>query len=120
MSYIYPRQEKLKSRIIINRLFTKSSVLVNYPLRLLSCSVEGLDSSIQVGVTVSKRNFKEAVDRNRIKRQLRESYRLNQSILKSKLTSPQAFMIMYVGKEKLKTQDIQYKMRELFEKWQPK
>lgn len=120
MNYKYPKQEKLKARTLINQLFTKSSVVLHYPIRLLSFPIKEDNAVTQVGVTVSKRNFKHAVNRNRIKRQLREAYRLNQGILKGKTDKPYAFMIMFVGKEELRSDVLHTKIIEAFEKWHPK
>ena len=120
MNFCYPKHEKLKSRSVINQLFVKSSIVTQHPIRLLSLSLSDEFSNIQVGVTVSKRNFKHAVNRNRIKRQLREAYRINQHIIKGKTAKPHAFMIMFVGKEELTSDVLQEKVKEAFEKWQPK
>jgi ribonuclease P protein component len=117
MKFSFPKHEKLKSRSIINQLFVKSSVVMHHPIRLLSLSLTEEFKNNLVGVTVSKRNFKHAVDRNRIKRQLREAYRLNQHVLKAKTSSPNAFMIMFVGKEELKSEILHQKVKESFEKW---
>ncbi len=63
---------------------------------------EAVNKSIQVGVGVSARNFRKAADRNRIKRLLRECYRLNKALLHDAVNEkkkPVAVFILYLGKE---------------------
>lgn len=70
-----------------------------------------------MGVSVSKKYFKRAIDRNYFKRVLRECYRLNQDILKENLKKPYAFMFFYQTKEKLSYQEIEEKTIQLFQKF---
>lgn len=58
-----------------------------YPVRVVYMAMERgpRDEAVQVLVTVSKRHFKRAVRRNRVKRQLREAYRLNKKMLSDAL-----------------------------------
>ncbi|HZF63575.1 MAG TPA: ribonuclease P protein component [Chitinophagaceae bacterium] len=82
--FSFGRKEKLKSRKAIKELFAIGSSLSIFPLRVsyrFSPAVSNEPSNIQVGVTVSSRHFKRAVDRNRIKRLLRECYRLQKKEL---------------------------------------
>lgn len=82
--YKFGKEEKLKSKKDIAHLFTSGEGVTKYPVmakfRVLRSEEE---SWPKVVVTVSKRSFKKAVDRNRIKRLLREAYRLNNSSLKA-------------------------------------
>ncbi|MCR5241657.1 MAG: ribonuclease P protein component [Prevotella sp.] len=80
------RQERIKSRKLVEELFSggNSHSVVAYPLRAVW--KEGGLEGTQILVSVSKRHFKRAVKRNRVKRQLREAYRLNKQILLDALT----------------------------------
>ena len=67
----------------------------------------------QVGVSVPKRNFKKAVDRNRIKRLLRETYRKQKQVVYNTIDKPYVYMISYIGKEKCTYDEIELKMNQL-------
>jgi ribonuclease P protein component len=70
------REERLKSRKLIERVFSIGESFTIFPIRVIYTEViDGLDFRIKAGVGVSSRNFKKAVERNRIKRLLREAYR---------------------------------------------
>jgi ribonuclease P protein component len=78
---------------------------------------EGSDQKIKMGVSVSKKNFKHAVDRNYFKRVLRETYRLNKHVLIDHLDKPYAFMFFYQTKDRLSYEEIHTKTIQLFEKF---
>ena len=119
MSFSYPNNEKLKSHKTIDLLFSEGKSISKYPLRLVYVENTDVTNSEKVlmGVSVSKKYFKRAVDRNYFKRVLRECYRLNQNILKEKLSAPYAFMFFYQTKEKLSYQEIEEKTIQLFKKF---
>ena len=100
MQFSYPKNEKLKSHKTIDRLFSEGKSVSKYPLRLVY--VENADihttEKLIMGVSVSKKYFKRAVDRNYFKRVLRECYRLNQNLLKENLNKPYAIMFFYQTK----------------------
>jgi ribonuclease P protein component len=74
----YNRQEKLKSRKLLQQVFATAKSFSVFPVKVFYMPLENTAAArLQVGVGVSARNFKKAVDRNRIKRLLRECYRLN-------------------------------------------
>ncbi|OIQ15602.1 MAG: ribonuclease P protein component [Flavobacterium sp. MedPE-SWcel] len=116
--YTYPKQEKLKSKNTIDKMFTEGKSVSKYPLRLVYVPLENAeDGIIKMGVSVSKKHFKKAVDRNSFKRILRETYRLNKHLLTDKLVDPTAFMFFYQTKDRLTYEEIQTKTVQLFEKF---
>jgi len=77
-----PKTERLKSRKQIDILFAAGKAFSVFPLRVIyQFSLPADKAGLQIGVTASKRYFKKAVDRNRIKRLLREAYRLQKAEL---------------------------------------
>lgn len=114
----YPKNEKLKSRATISELFDSGKSVTKYPLRLVCAPAENnAHVPLQMGVSVSKKYFKKAHDRNYFKRVLRETYRLNQNILKDSLDKPYAFMFFYQTKDRLTFEEINAKTIALFEKF---
>lgn len=118
MNFTYPKKEKLKSKITIGLLFSEGKSVSKYPLRLVYHCGPSIDGEkIKMGVSVSKRNFKKAVDRNYFKRVLRETYRLNKHILTDNLDLPYSFMFFYQTKERMSYEEINTKTIQLFEKF---
>lgn len=121
MNFTFNKKEKLKSKKLIDQLFTEGQSVSAYPLRLVYLRTTFADNIVaKTGVSVSKRNFKTAVDRNRIKRLLREAYRLNKSDFINNLKTPHAFMVLYIGKDKPTLVQVETKMKALFEKFSSK
>ena len=77
----FGRKEKLKSRKQIEDLFLNGKNFSAFPLRVTYQFLPANECGLQVGVTAGKKYFKKAVDRNRIKRLIREAYRLQKSSL---------------------------------------
>ena len=82
-AFTLPKEERVSSKRMIDELFTggNSRSLVAFPIRLVYKEVEKDDPQAQILVSVSKRYFKRAVKRNRVKRQIREAYRKNKHLL---------------------------------------
>ena len=117
-NHTYPKHEKLKSHITIARMFTEGKSVSKYPLRLVYVAMDpAQENMMQMGVSVSKKYFKKAVDRNYFKRILRETYRHNKHILLNSLDKPYAFMFFYQTKDKLSFEEISAKTIQLFEKF---
>jgi ribonuclease P protein component len=112
------KKGKLKSKKLIEQLFVEGQSVSAYPLRLVYIQTSfNDDTAVKTGVSVSKRNFKKAVDRNRIKRLLRESYRLHKTTYFNNITTQYAFMILYIGNDKPTLNQIETRMNLLFKKF---
>jgi ribonuclease P protein component len=93
-------KERLKSKKKIQALFSLGKVTNISPFRVIHL-LENDNTPLQFGVAVGTRQFKKAVDRNRIKRLIREVYRLQKNELKELLVTKQkslSFFIIYTGK----------------------
>lgn len=118
MNFTYPKNEKLKSKTTIGLLFTEGKSVAKYPLRLVyNTGFLGEGEKIKIGVSVSKKYFKKAVDRNYFKRVLRETYRLNKRLLIDNLDQSYSFMLFYQCKDRLTFEEINTKTIQLFEKF---
>lgn len=77
MKLTFGKNEKLKSRKAFDELFSDGKTFVSHPIRFVYKVKPKEDYDIRVGVSVSKKKFKHAVDRNLLKRRAKEAYRLN-------------------------------------------
>ncbi len=119
-SYNFNKQEKLKSRKLIDKLFAEGKSFLVFPVKVVYMIVdEPMDFPIKIGVSASKKNFKTAVDRNRIKRLLRENYRLNKHPLHDCVTNngkQVAVFFMYIDKNVPENSLLQKKMPLIIDK----
>lgn len=114
----YPRAEKLKKNTEIGLLFEKGKWRTSGNLRIIILKDKPTFSieSGKLGVSVSKRYFKKAVHRNRIKRLLRECYRLNKSLFKETFGEKTMAMLFWVSSEMPeKFQDVEAQFIKLCE-----
>lgn len=108
------KEERLKSRKLIEKLYAEGNSVKKFPLRMVYIQTEHTSYfPAQVGVSVPKRIFKLAVKRNRIKRLMRETYRLQKEIVYNNIDKPYVYMISYIGKEEIKYEELYVKMEQL-------
>jgi ribonuclease P protein component len=101
------KEERLKSRKQIENLFDKGKSFVVARFRIYyiinsEVPIQRGESGLKFGVGVSAKNFKKAVDRNRIKRLTREAWRLQKNDIKEKVGETQRQLnvfFIYTGKE---------------------
>ena len=118
MPATYSKKEKLKSKKLIEALFENGQSVSAFPLRLMYLPSTFKDGVVaKTGVSVSKRHFKKAVDRNRVKRLMREAYRLGKASYFNNMSASYAFMILYIGKDKPTLTHVETRMKLLFEKF---
>lgn len=111
----FSKHEKLKSKIAIDALFSKGKSINEYPIRLVFLPKEEESTILaNVGVVVPKKQIKLAVNRNLIKRRMREAYRLNNSELKATLKKNDLelnMMFIYSNKQILDYATIEDKIK---------
>lgn len=117
--FTYSKSEKLKSRKLLNQVFAEGKSLNTFPLKITYTSkdLESI-SAAKVGVGASSRYFKKAVDRNRVKRLLREAYRLHKHHLLELLPEKKQVnvFILFIGKDINETALITEKMPTILQK----
>ncbi len=120
-TFTYNKKEKLKSKKLLDELFTQGNSFVVFPMKIFFRVVENKlpDTTIQVGVGVSKKYFKHATKRNRVKRLLRETYRQNKLSLHELLNNNNkqlTVFFLYIDKELISYQTLENKMKIALEK----
>jgi len=111
MNYKFPKSEKLRLKRHIENLYENGKNQRFSPLKVKYLKFDEPGKNL-CGVSVPKRKFKKAVDRNRIKRQMREAYRLNKHLIEPK-TQHFHMMFVYSSHKKLKYEQIEKAMIKL-------
>lgn len=117
MDQSFPKAEKLKRKKIIDSLFVQGKSVKAHPLILVykECELSAEHVSFQAGFSVSKRNHKTAVARNRIKRLMREAFRKNKHLLNLN-DKKIALMFIYTSKNILSYFELERLMVRTLEK----
>lgn len=94
-NFCFPKEEKLKGKKLIDSLFKNGEWFSYGTIRIISYKYD--DETFKLGVSASKKFFKKAVERNCVKRLLRESYRLNKTLFKESFGEHSISMIFWVS-----------------------
>lgn len=115
----FKKEERIVSNLLIETLFEKgnSQSLTAYPLRavyLKTLHREGC-APVQLLISVPKKKFKHAVDRNRVKRQIREAYRKNKSLLEGTVEEGKMLLIaiIWLSDNHFTTNEVEKRVKSL-------
>jgi len=118
----FKKQERIVSNKLIETLFEKgnSQSLAAFPVRIVYAIQEhsGNGAPVQILISVPKKRFKHAVDRNRVKRQIRESYRKHKTIVTDILPEGKQLLIAFIwlSDQHLGTEEIEKRIVSLLRK----
>lgn len=113
------KMERLKSRKQIELLFSGGKKFSITPFRVHYLFNTSASPPLQFGVGASNKNFKKAVDRNKIKRRVREAYRLQKTFLEQKLKEKKcqlSMFVIYTGKEMPDYKEVFIQLNKILEK----
>ena len=115
MSFTLKKHEILRSKKNIKELFDNGSSFFLYPFKVYFLPNSNIETN-QTLFSVPKKYFKKAVDRNLVRRRIREAYRLNKNILVAdqKESFSLSIALIYISKFKLPFNDIEIKLKQVF------
>ena len=121
--YTFRKAERLCSKKRIEGLFASGRSLSAFPVRVVYQSLAPESETdvcvpqVQILVSVSKRHFKHAVDRNRLKRLIRETYRLNKHLLTDHLQGRRlSIAFIWMSNEKADFHTVEARMKNLLQR----
>lgn len=114
----FPLKEHLKSKRVIEKLYAEGSSVTAYPLRAVFLEQQDQEPVAAILISVAKKRFRHAVDRNLVKRRIREAYRTSKHPLIEALendSKKMAIAILYIDTKHNSTAFIKRKMEKLLD-----
>ncbi len=116
MAFSFPKKERLKSKKLLEQVFEEGKSIKRFPLKLIYLKTPLPEAvSFQAAMAVPKKKVRLAVDRNRIKRLMREAYRHHKGDIFNKAVGNFALLFLYLGKESPEFREIEGAMKVLLE-----
>jgi ribonuclease P protein component len=113
----FSKSERLCSKVLIDRLFEKGKSFNSFPFRITLLEIAESSAPIKIVISVPKRNFKKAVDRNKLKRQIREIYRKEKQKTYELLGEKKIIlMLIYTAKTKIEFKELEDKTKEMMDR----
>ncbi len=114
----FPLREHLKSKSLIETLYANGISTTAYPLRAVFMTLPKQENrpTATILINVAKKRFRHAVDRNLVKRRIREAYRLNKQLLITELEKREknmAIAILYIDTKHNTTEFLKSRMKKL-------
>ena len=115
VDYSLPRRKILKNKLEVTDVFVNGQTFTNYPLKifLLPSSQDGISFSYKVGFAAPKKKYRHAFQRNRVKRLLREAFRLEQNLISHHFGIH--LVVLAISSGELSLDKVRASMRELLE-----
>jgi ribonuclease P protein component len=102
----FPKAERLSGKKNIEELHQTGKIIYSYPFKIYWIQVDSSDVKIKVVISVPKRIFKKAVDRNKLKRRIREAYRKNKTILHENIGDKKLFLLFLYTSKNMELYDV--------------
>jgi ribonuclease P protein component len=113
----FSKSERLCSKVLIERLFEKGKSFNSFPFKVTWMEIAESTAPVKIVISVPKRIFKKAVDRNRLKRQIREVYRKEKQKTYEMLGEKKILLlIIYTAKTKLEFKELEMKIIETMQR----
>ena len=110
----FSKDERLCSKPLIEKLIQKGNSFNGFPFKISWMEIQESTAPVKILISVPKRKFKKAVDRNKIKRLIREGYRKNKHLLIDRLEGKKIiFLLVYVSKTIIDYAETEGKINEV-------
>lgn len=118
MRHTLGKEDKLKSKKAIELLFAEGNRVKSHPFQLIFLQKEHTSTfPIKIGFSVPKRLIKLAVNRNRVKRLMREVYRKNKEQFSKNIEEQYICMLIYTSKKEIKYSNLELSIRKVCNKF---